>query len=128
MKRLSVLIICMMFLSISVFAETNPKCKEVEENAIVHIYRPSRLVGFGWNFKLNMNGEKLAMVKNGKHLVLEVEPGQTAFKMKSNFIELNLEPGKHYYFRASLTRNMFLGKPEIVEVTEEQAQKELNKL
>lgn len=122
------LIICVMFISTSVFAESEPKPEMAQEKAVVHIYRPARIVGFGWNFKLEMKGEKSGKVKNGKHLTLKLEPGKTEFKMKKNFIQMNLEPGKHYYLRASLTRNMFLGKPEIVEVTERQAKMELNNL
>lgn len=128
MKKLCMLIICIMFISTIVCAETEPKPEMVLENAIVHIYRPARIVGFGWNFKLEMKGEKSGKVKNGKHLTLKLEPGKTEFRMKKNFIQMNLEPGKQYYLRASLTRNMFLGKPEIVEVTEQQALKELGNL
>jgi len=128
MKRLCMFIICIVLTSTSVFAETEPKPEKNQESAIVHIYRPARIVGFGWNFKLEVKDEKSTRVKNGKHLMLKFAPGKTAFKMKGQSIEIKLEPGKHYYLRASLTRNMFLGKPELVEVTERQATKEIAKL
>lgn len=127
MKKISVLIVFTVFASISVFAEKKTP-EMIQEKAVVHIYRPSRVVGFGWVFKLKMKGKESAKLKNGKHLTLKLEPGKTEFRIKNNIIDMNLEPGKHYYLRASLVRNMFLGKPEIVEVTEQQAKKEIANL
>ncbi len=120
--------ICTIFISTLALAEKKPKPEIEKNNAVVHIYRPTRVVGFGWVFKLKMKDKESTKVKNGKHLTLEFEPGRTEFRMKNNFIEMNLEPSKHYYLRASLARNMFLGKPEIVEVTEQQAKKEIDNL
>lgn len=128
MKKLSMLMICAIFTSISVFAEKKQKPKMIQKNAVVHIYRPARVVGFGWVFKLKIDGGKVAKVKNGKEMTLELGSGKTEFKMMNSSLEVNLEPGKHYYLRASLIRNMFLGKPELVEVTDNQAQKEMANL
>lgn len=127
MKKLNALIIFTIFVSFSAFAEKKTP-DSTQEKAVVHIYRPSRIVGFGWVFKLKMKDNQSAKVKNGKHLTLKFEPGETEFRIKNNLINMNLEPGKHYYLRASLVRNMFLGKPEIVEVTKQQARKEIANL
>lgn len=128
MKKISMLIIFTIFVSASVFAEKKPTPELIQENAVVHIYRPARVIGFGWVFNLKVERKKVAKVKNGKHLTLELNSGKKEFKMKNSFLEMNLEPGKHYYLRASLIRNMFLGKPEIVEVTDKQAKKEIANL
>lgn len=127
MKKISAIIIFTVFVSVLTFGE-DKSTEIVQEKAVVHIYRPSRIVGFGWVFKLKTKGKESAKVKNGKHLTLQFEPGKTEFRIKNNSIEMNLEQGKHYYIRASLVRNMFLGKPEIVEVTEQQAKKEIANL
>ncbi len=127
MKKVIKLCICVCFISTSVFAGTypDPEPEVPSEKSVIHVYRPSRIVGFGWNFKLMADGRKVGKVKNGDHLILELDAGQVQLQMNKNNIDLNLEPGKHYYLRASLVRNIFLGKPEIVEVTETQAKGEL---
>ncbi len=93
--------------------------------AVVHVYRPASVAGFAWVFHLYRNNEKTAKIKNGKHLVLNVAAGETTFRIKKQRVHLKLEPGKHYYLRSSLTRNAFLGRPELVEVSERQAKYEL---
>lgn len=127
MKEITQLVVYVLLFSTSVFAKTEPKKDNdvKKEKAVVHVYRPARIVGFGWNFNLKVNGQKTIKVKNGKQLTLEFEPGKTQFQMKNKCIEMNLEPGIHYYLRASLIKNLLLGKPEVVEVTEEYAQCEL---
>ena len=124
MKRLIGLTSCIVLMSVSLFAETGPE-ETKSENAIVHVYRPARLVGFGWVFKIKTNNAKSAKIKNGSTLTIPMEPGMTQFKLKKSLVEIKLEAGKHYYLRASLTRNMLLGKPELIEVTDNQAQKEM---
>ena len=125
MKRLIGLTSCIVLMSASVFANTVPGKDAKSEKAIVHIYRPARLVGAGWVFKLITNNSKSAKIKNGGNLTIEVEPGRTQFRVKKSLVEIELEAGKHYYLRASLARNMILGKPEIVEITEQQAKREM---
>lgn len=130
MKKVTHLLICSLLVSTSVLAETNSgqNVDGNESKVVVHVYRPNRVIGFGWNFNFKANGEKASKVKNGEHLTLEFEPGQTEFQIKNSSVEINLEPGKQYYLRASLIRNMFLGKPEIVEVTAPYARNELANL
>ncbi len=98
-----------------------PKTK----TAIVHVYRPLKFAGFGWVFKLKANGEKIASVKNGEHLTLELAPGMTKFNIKKRTIEINLEAGKSYYLRTYLIRDGFVGNIELIEVTESFAKSEL---
>lgn len=128
MKKLSSLIVFAIFFSTSVLADNKPNAGIIEENAVVHIYRPARVVGFGWVFKLKVDGKKVAKIKNGEYLTLELDAGKKEFEMNNSSLEVNLEPGKNYYLRASLIRNMLLGKPEIVEVTDQQAIKEIANL
>lgn len=95
------------------------------ESAVVHVYRPSKFAGFGWVFNLRANGEKVARVKNGKHLTLNFDPGMTKFSIKNRIVELNLEAGKSYYLRTYLIRDGFVGNVELIEVTESFAKTEL---
>lgn len=125
MKRLSMLMIVTIFASASVFAEKKQKLDNEQEPAVVHVYRPARVIGFGAVFKLKTKEGIVARVKNGKHLSVKLDSGKTKFKMRNSSIDIDLEPGKHYYLRTSIIRNMFFGKPELVEVTENQAQKEI---
>ncbi len=102
----------------------NPK----NDKATIHVYRPNKIVGFGWVFNLKANGQKIARIKNGRLILLSLEPGQTEFKMAGKTIKINLEPGKNYYLRASLARNLLLGSPELIEVTKSYAMGEMNKI
>lgn len=95
------------------------------ETAVVHVYRPSKLAGSCWVFNLRANGEKIARVKNGKHLTLNFNPGTTTFSIKNCTVELNLEAGKSYYLRTYLIRDGFVGNVELIEVTESFAKTEL---
>ncbi len=105
--------------------KTSPSSSK-ENLAVVHIYRPNKIIGFGWVFNLRINEEKITKIKNGVHLVLNLEPGQTCFKVKGKTIKINLESGKVYYLRSFIVRNMLLGKPDLVEVTESTAKQELD--
>lgn len=124
MKLLSVLLL----LSLPVFASATPPVENSNEGALVHVYRPRNFVGFGWIFSLKANGEKVAKVKNGRHIVLQLPAGETQLEMYGDSFKINLESGEEYFLRASLRRNMLLGKPELVEVTESFAKNELKRL
>ncbi len=128
MKRLIGLTSWIVFLSVAAFANTDPLDKKKQEFATVHIYRPVRVVGFGWVFNVKVNDATTTKVKNGNYVTLKLAPGKTRFKLNKSSISTNLEAGKQYYFRTSLVRNLLLGKPEIVEVTKQQASKEMDKL
>lgn len=117
MKNFVIVLLALTMLSLPLFATNHPATGDPTEQAIVRVYRPANIVGFGWIFKLKANGEKVARVKNGRHLMLNLAPGQTEFKMNGKQMSLDLKPGTHYYLRASLVRNLLLGKPELVEVT-----------
>lgn len=125
MKRLIGLTSCIIWMSVSVFANTGLEDETKPENAIVHIYRPAKLVGFGWVFKVRMNDSDSEKIKNGGKLTMQMEPGNAQFRLKKSEVEIKLEAGKHYYLRTSLVRNLILGKPVIVEVTEQQAKNEI---
>ncbi|MBX2840860.1 MAG: DUF2846 domain-containing protein [Flammeovirgaceae bacterium] len=122
MKNYYFLLVLLM-LSTSIFA--NPDIPEEKETVTVHIYRPKRLVGFGWTFHLKVNNEVVAKVKNGKAYTLELPSDEFLIQLKKSKITINPESGKEYYFRAYLVRNMFLGKPELVLVEKEFAQNEM---
>lgn len=72
MKRLSMLMIGAIFICASAFAEKTPKSEIAPEKATVHIYRPARVVGFGWVFNVKVEGKKVAKIRNGKHMTLEL--------------------------------------------------------
>lgn len=98
-----------------------------EDVATVHIYRPHRIIGFGWVFRLKVNNEFYDRVKNGKHLILKFKPGKTTFAIKKKKVALELEAGKTYYLRSSLRAGFFIGGLDLVEVTESFAVKEIKR-
>jgi len=121
--RITVSFLCLIFIPIIGIAQHN---NDFETKAIIHVYRPSKVAGFGWAFKLKANGNKIAKIKNGKHVVLAVEPGNTNLEMNKNKIKMDLKAGHVYYFRVSITRNLLIGKPELLEVTETFAKTEIS--
>lgn len=96
-----------------------------EDLVTVHIYRPKRAVGFAWGFNLKVDGERYTKIKNGDHLVLQLEPGTTCFSVKKKEVILNLEPGKTYYLRTFISAGVYIGSLDIVEVTASFAKQEL---
>lgn len=128
MKK-TLLLLTFLFLSISTFAnqKTDPPI-ESEIKVIVCVYRPNNFVGFGALFNLKVNGEKMGKIKNGKKITLKLVPGKTKFKVRGKTVELELQAGKTYYLRSVLVRNMLLGKPDLVAVTEEFAKTELKSI
>ena len=123
-KLLIILLLCFLTSSFTLSDSQSIDSYKIEK-AIVYVYRPNNFVGFVSVFNLKVNGEKMAKIKNGKNLVLELEPSVTEFKIRNKTLELNLEAGKTYYLRTVIVRNMFLGKPDLTEVTESFAESEL---
>ncbi len=95
--------------------------------ARVHVYRPKKIIGFGWVFNLKGNGKTIAKVKNGGYEVLELSPGKIRFSIKQKTVDINLEAGKTYYLRASLINGIPIGKPHLEEVSETYVEEELSK-
>ncbi|MDY8136045.1 DUF2846 domain-containing protein [Aquimarina sp. 2201CG5-10] len=128
MKK-TLLLLAFLFSSISMLAnqKIDPPT-ESEAKAIVCIYRPSNFVGFGRVFNLKVNGEEIGKIKNGKKVILKLPLGKTIFKVRGKTVELELQAGKTYYLRSVLVRNMFLGKLDLVAVTEEFAKRELKSI
>ena len=120
--------ITILFLSISAYSTNhlNPPIKS--EVATVYVYRPNNIVGFGAVYNLKVNGHKMTKIKNGKKSILKLPAGKTRFSVKGNTIEINLQPGKTYYLRSVIVRNMLLGKPDLVAVQEQFAKTELLKI
>ncbi|WP_422858932.1 DUF2846 domain-containing protein [Flagellimonas sp. S174] len=96
-----------------------------KETVTVHVYRPKKLIGFAWVFNLKLDGEKCGRIKNGDHLVFELEPGKATFSIKKKKVELNLEKGKTYYLRSFISAGVYIGSLDLVEVTESFALREL---
>jgi len=126
MKK-ALLLFVLLSLSITAFAnQKNNPPKETE--AVVYVYRPSKFVGFGDVFTLKVNGEKKGKIKNGKKFILKLPSGKTKFKVRGTKIELDLQAGQTYYLRSVLVRNMLIGKPDLVPVTEQFAKTELKSI
>ncbi len=93
----------------------------MEENAIVYVYRPAKLIGFGWVFHLKSHGKTILKIPNGSQHVLKLPAGRTRFKIKRKTVEIDLRPGKVYYLKASLINGIPIGRPHLEEVTKETA-------
>ncbi|GMN05166.1 hypothetical protein MTsPCn5_05540 [Croceitalea sp. MTPC5] len=128
MKK-TLLVLAFLFSSLATFPnQKSDPPKESGANAIVCVYRPNNFVGFGAVFNLKVNGEKTGKIKNGKKIILTLPVGKTNFEVRGKTIALELQAGKTYYLRSVLVRNMLLGKPDLVVVTEEFAKTELKSI
>jgi len=128
MKK-KLLVLVFLFLSIAIYAnQKNDPPTVLATNVIICIYRSNNLVGFAYAYNLKINGKKMGKIKNGKKITLKLTSGKTKFQVRGKTIELELQAGKTYYLRSVLVRNMLIGKPDLVVVTEEFAKTELQNI
>ena len=100
MKKLSLIIFVLIFFQITVSAQTTEATND--EKAIVYIVRTSA-IGKAINFKYFVDDKFVGKCKQGKYLILEIEPGEHLIWAKSeniSFIEANLEAGNTYVINA----------------------------
>lgn len=104
-----------------------------QETAEVHLLRKTGYNGSLVAINLIMDGELLCKVKNKRHSVHQIEPGDHSFqakllgkKMKKKNkepLELTFEAGKVYYLQLNLKQKMITTQVDVQEITESSAKR-----
>jgi|GEM_PF-3014439 len=117
--------------STSLLATSNgdPTGKE-EETATLILYRPGSWFGCAVRIKVQIDDLDPIKVRNRTRQTLTVPAGKdmhlkVKFRPKAN-LRMDLEPGSTYYLRGSILPGWLAGRPQLIEVTGRQGEKDLN--
>ena len=99
--------------------------------SLVYFYRENKLEGFGLSYIIYANEEKVGRLQNGTYFFKEFEPGEYIFwaqtEAKDELI-LKLEPNEIYYIKGQITMGLFIGRPDLINVTELEAKSKIRYL
>lgn len=102
-----------------------PPTPEVHpEKGLVYFFRESRFVGGGVSFNVRDNGEVIGALKNGTYFFHYVEPGEHVFSARTEVEReraIQIEAGKVYYIKGSISMGVLAGRPELTIVDEAEA-------
>ena len=101
-----------------------------EETAKVIIYRPGSWFGMAVRIKVKVSDLETVKIKNRTRTELEIPAGEANFKVKFHRkadFSMDLEPGATYYIRGSILPGWLLGRPQLIEVSEGQGQRDLDR-
>src|SRR5688572_19856759 len=80
------------------------------------IKRPKRFVGFAVKLDVELDGRKVALLKNGENTELQLEPGQhtllvRSWQRTSEVLELDIQPGDRIVVEGGFTMQDELTAP-----------------
>ncbi len=99
-------------------------------DAIVYIYRPSKLAGKALEPSVFVDSVELARMDNGRYFTLKLTPGKHIVHMtneKKGFA-IDMGPGQTYYFRVGIEMGMWKGQGKLTLEDSEKAVPEIKKL
>ena len=99
-------------------------------DAIVYIYRPSKMMGKALEPSVFVDSVELARMDNGRYLTLKLKPGKHIVHMtndKKGFA-IDMGPGQTYYFRVGVEMGMWKGHGKLTLEDSEKAVPEIKKL
>ena len=99
-------------------------------DAIVYIYRPSKMVGKALEPSVFVDDAELARMDNGRYFSLKLKPGKHIIHMTDDKkgYAIDMGPGQTYYFRIGLEMGMWKGKGKITLDDADRAIKEIKKI
>lgn len=90
--------------------------------AVIYVYRPKAMAGMGMSFDVYAGERKICHLKDEEFCTVQLEPGEVEIWSKfvaKGSVTLDVEAGKEYYVRASVTKGIFLlWRPHHAEVLE----------
>ncbi|RYY13213.1 MAG: hypothetical protein EOO36_16215 [Cytophagaceae bacterium] len=88
---------------------------------MLHLYRPSRVIGFAIGYDVRLNDSVVHRASNGSQAVLrQPRPGTILLSAKTaarEELSLTLEPGREYYVRCTLGAGVAVGRPVLRQVS-----------
>ncbi len=94
----------------------------------LHIYRPKKALSCALNASVHINDTVEVRLRNNEHQVILLPAGTCTITTKKNVLTLTLEPGEPAFIRVGFDFNFLFGKLEAVEVTEEFAKAEIDRI
>jgi hypothetical protein len=84
-------------------------------DAIVYIYRPSKMVGKALEPSVFVDDIELARMDNGRYFALRLKPGKHIIHMTSDKkgYAIDMGPGQTYYFRVGIEMGMWKGQGKL---------------
>ena len=109
-----------------------PAFKTVEKipdnAAVVHIYRPGKFAGSAVSYDVKANGAVVTTLYNGGYYPYVARPGEIEFSAKTeatSSVTLDVKAGEIYFIRGTVGIGFFVGRPYLVVVPREEAEKEI---
>ena len=88
--------------------------------ALVHLYRPGRVVGFAVGYDVRLNDSVAYRARNASQgVVRHLKPGPVLLTAKTEAREqltLDVQPGREYYVRCTLGMGALVGQPHLEQV------------
>ncbi len=113
----------------------NPPTTPVTEGApgseaMVFVYRPSRMVGKALEPSVFADKVEVARMDNGRYFTLKLKPGKHVIQMTDDKkgYAIDMGPGQNYYFRVGIEMGMWKGHGKLTLEDAEKALPEIKKL
>jgi hypothetical protein len=99
-------------------------------DAIVYIYRPSKMMGKALEPSVFVDDIELARMDNGRYFALKLKPGKHIIHMTDDKkgYAIDMGPGQTYYFRIGVEMGMWKGRGKITLDDADRAIKEIKKI
>lgn len=99
-------------------------------DAIVYIYRPSKMVGKALEPSVFVDDVELARMDNGRYFALKLKPGKHIIHMTDDKkgYAIDMGPGQTYYFRIGVEMGMWKGHGKITLDEAPRAVEEIKKI
>lgn len=110
-------------------AAENPSAVDATE-AVVYIYRPSKMMGKALEPSVFVDDIELARMDNGRYFALKLKPGKHIIHMTEDKkgYAIDMDPGQTYYFRIGIEMGMWKGHGKLTLDDANRAIAEIKKL
>ena len=136
LKRSTVcfLISIIAFLVLNGCASLGPQFQKVEatptEKGLVYIYRPSSFIGGGVSYDVKVGETAVTTLYNGGYYPYLSSTGEVEFWAKTeskSSVTLDVRAGQTYYIKGTVGVGIFVGRPHLMIVGADVAEKEIVK-
>ncbi len=100
------------------------------DQGIIYVYRPSTFVGSAIRPKLEIDGQLICKLPNGGYYAHICDPGEVVVMAKTEVrkdLTIRVKPGETYYVRMRIIMGVFMGRPELIPVSQFQGETEIRK-
>ena len=104
--------------------------KMPEGTGVVYIYRPHSVIGAAVTYDVKVGETVVTTLHNGGYYPYFAKPGEVEFRAKTeseSAVTLDVKAGQPYYIKGTVGVGFFVGRPHLMVVPAEAAQKEIAK-